>query len=237
MHTNAKFPACCNDARDRDRKESLVVTKHGKMPSTPQKEISYILVMVGRGLHPELGTSGSEHRVRDSLIYVAVGLTLVVLLALYVSTIHDSGTYTSACATSPSKCTLTPRKYYYRRTRRRTQAVAHGALRWTAAQQAVSNSWQIFEGSAFLRYPSVRQTSRGSHRFGVLAAEIRSLSVRNDAARARPHAPRESMTFSERLQEIRTGFERPFCRNKPTIFDRLSYYGAFASLALYLQEN
>ena len=46
------------------------------------------------------------------------------------------------------------------------------------------------------------------------------------------------MTFSERLHEIRTGFERPFwIANISEIFERLSYYGAFASLALYLQER
>ena len=46
------------------------------------------------------------------------------------------------------------------------------------------------------------------------------------------------MTFSERFQEIRTGFERPFwIANLTEIFERLSYYGAFASLALYLQER
>ncbi|MBI1740585.1 MAG: MFS transporter [Candidatus Koribacter versatilis] len=46
------------------------------------------------------------------------------------------------------------------------------------------------------------------------------------------------MTFSARLQEIRTGFERPFwIANITEIFERLSYYGAFASLALYLQEK
>ena len=46
------------------------------------------------------------------------------------------------------------------------------------------------------------------------------------------------MSFSERLQEIRTGFERPFwVANLSEIFERLSYYGAFASLALYLQEK
>jgi POT family proton-dependent oligopeptide transporter len=44
--------------------------------------------------------------------------------------------------------------------------------------------------------------------------------------------------FSRRLQEIRTGFERPFwVANITEIFERLSYYGAFASLALYLQEK
>jgi proton-dependent oligopeptide transporter, POT family len=46
------------------------------------------------------------------------------------------------------------------------------------------------------------------------------------------------LSFSERLQEIRTGFERPFwIANISEIFERLSYYGAFASLALYLQER
>jgi dipeptide/tripeptide permease len=44
--------------------------------------------------------------------------------------------------------------------------------------------------------------------------------------------------FSERLQEIRTGFETPFwVANLSEIFERLSYYGAFSSLALYLQEK
>ncbi|MGH9702997.1 MAG: MFS transporter, partial [Candidatus Acidiferrales bacterium] len=46
------------------------------------------------------------------------------------------------------------------------------------------------------------------------------------------------MNISERLNEIRTGFERPFwVANITEIFERLSYYGAFASLALYLQEK
>src|ERR1039457_7191651 len=47
-----------------------------------------------------------------------------------------------------------------------------------------------------------------------------------------------TLTFSERFHEIRTGFERPFwVANLSEIFERLSYYGAFASLALYLQEQ
>jgi proton-dependent oligopeptide transporter, POT family len=47
-----------------------------------------------------------------------------------------------------------------------------------------------------------------------------------------------SLSFSERFEEIRTGFERPFwIANISEIFERLSYYGAFASLALYLQEK
>ncbi len=44
--------------------------------------------------------------------------------------------------------------------------------------------------------------------------------------------------FLLRLHEIRTGFERPFwVANISEIFERLAYYGAFASLALYLQEK
>ncbi len=46
------------------------------------------------------------------------------------------------------------------------------------------------------------------------------------------------MSVAQRLEEIRTGFERPFwVANISEIFERLSYYGAFASLALYLQEK
>jgi proton-dependent oligopeptide transporter, POT family len=46
------------------------------------------------------------------------------------------------------------------------------------------------------------------------------------------------LTFSQRLHEILTGFERPFwIANLSEIFERLSYYGAFASLALYLQQR
>ena len=46
------------------------------------------------------------------------------------------------------------------------------------------------------------------------------------------------MSFSERLQEIRTGFERPFwIANISELFERLSYYAAFASLARYLHET
>jgi proton-dependent oligopeptide transporter, POT family len=45
------------------------------------------------------------------------------------------------------------------------------------------------------------------------------------------------MGFSQRLQEIREGFERPFwVANISELFERLSYYAAFASLARYLHE-
>ena len=45
------------------------------------------------------------------------------------------------------------------------------------------------------------------------------------------------MSFSQRLREIQTGFERPFwVANISELFERLSYYAAFASLARYLNE-
>ena len=46
------------------------------------------------------------------------------------------------------------------------------------------------------------------------------------------------MNLSQRLHEIRTGFERPFwVANISELFERLSYYAAFASLARYLHET
>ena len=46
------------------------------------------------------------------------------------------------------------------------------------------------------------------------------------------------MAFGQRLAEIRDGFDRPFwIANISEIFERLSYYGAFSSLAVYLQEK
>src|SRR6202158_6174265 len=45
------------------------------------------------------------------------------------------------------------------------------------------------------------------------------------------------MSFSQRLDEVRTGFERPFwVANITELFERLSYYAVFASLARYLHE-
>jgi POT family proton-dependent oligopeptide transporter len=45
------------------------------------------------------------------------------------------------------------------------------------------------------------------------------------------------MGFDQRLEEVRTGFERSFwVANVSELFERLSYYAAFASLARYLHE-
>ena len=46
------------------------------------------------------------------------------------------------------------------------------------------------------------------------------------------------MSFGQRWQEIRAGFEPAFwVANISEIFERLAYYGAFSSLALYLNEK
>lgn len=46
------------------------------------------------------------------------------------------------------------------------------------------------------------------------------------------------MTLAQRWRDIRTGFERPFwVANISELFERLSYYAAFASLARYLNET
>ena len=45
------------------------------------------------------------------------------------------------------------------------------------------------------------------------------------------------MSFAQRWHDIRTGFERPFwVANISELFERLSYYAVFASLARYLHE-
>jgi len=46
------------------------------------------------------------------------------------------------------------------------------------------------------------------------------------------------MGFAQRLEEVRSGFERSFwVANISELFERLSYYAAFASLARYLHET
>src|SRR5271167_992970 len=46
------------------------------------------------------------------------------------------------------------------------------------------------------------------------------------------------LSFAQRWRDIRDGFERPFwVANITELFERLSYYAAFASLARYLNES
>ena len=53
-----------------------------------------------------------------------------------------------------------------------------------------------------------------------------------------PAQLRSPVNVSEQWHEIRTGFERPFwVANITELFERLSYYAAFASLARYLHET
>jgi proton-dependent oligopeptide transporter, POT family len=48
----------------------------------------------------------------------------------------------------------------------------------------------------------------------------------------------QTLSFSQRLSEIKSGFERPFwVANISELFERLSYYAAFAVLVRYLHEN
>jgi dipeptide/tripeptide permease len=48
----------------------------------------------------------------------------------------------------------------------------------------------------------------------------------------------KTLSFSQRLSEIKTGFERPFwVANVTELFERLSYYAVFAVLVRYLHEN
>jgi len=52
------------------------------------------------------------------------------------------------------------------------------------------------------------------------------------------NAEKPNQSWAQRLHEIRTGFERPFwVANVSELFERLSYYAAFASLPRYLHEN
>ena len=53
-----------------------------------------------------------------------------------------------------------------------------------------------------------------------------------------PDLQEKPLSFSQRLQEVRTGFERPFwVANVTELFERLSYYAAFAVIVRYLHEN
>ena len=46
------------------------------------------------------------------------------------------------------------------------------------------------------------------------------------------------MSLGQRIDEVREGFERSFwVANVSEIFERLAYYGSFASLANYLRET
>src|SRR5713226_6037155 len=61
--------------------------------------------------------------------------------------------------------------------------------------------------------------------------------MRHNRASVSQASKEPALSFSQRLSEIRTGFERPFwVANITELFERVSYYAAFASLARYLHE-
>src|SRR5260370_30188837 len=67
--------------------------------------------------------------------------------------------------------------------------------------------------------------------------QLSTLNCRLFTYNSRLASPGGVMSFSQRFDEIRTGFERPFwVANITELFERLSYYAVFASLARYLHE-
>ena len=71
-----------------------------------------------------------------------------------------------------------------------------------------------------------------------MIAGKRALSLSKGTRATLLHTSGATLPFSQRLQEIRTGFERPFwIANISELFERLSYYAVFAVLARYLHEG
>src|SRR5579862_137773 len=95
--------------------------------------------------------------------------------------------------------------------------------------QSLPHSFALCRGVGVLPYQSL-------HPY-FLASLLRSSASLLSATIPALHSG-GSMSLEQRLQEIRDGFERPFwVANISEIFERLSYYGAFSSLAVYLQEK
>jgi POT family proton-dependent oligopeptide transporter len=71
---------------------------------------------------------------------------------------------------------------------------------------------------------------RPYNRVRILASGLLSITIAGLACGG-------DMSFSGRVEEIRTGFERPFwVANVSELFERVSYYGVQAVLAIYLHE-
>src|SRR6185437_13691857 len=71
----------------------------------------------------------------------------------------------------------------------------------------------------------------------LLTAVLNTRFAVSQITKSKTHETTISMSFSERLHDVKTGFERPFwVANITELFERLSYYAAFASLARYLHE-
>ena len=81
---------------------------------------------------------------------------------------------------------------------------------------------------------AMKNTGKGSIRYTAVNTEWNRYNIRMPARKN----PGAALTFSQRLHDIRTGFERPFwVANISELFERLSYYAAFASLPRYLHES
>jgi hypothetical protein len=77
----AKVAGLLKRARDRDRKVSTAGEEHGTDALDElRKEDHYILVMVRQAFG---SAPSSKSRLRDFLIYIAVGIGIVLLLVLY----------------------------------------------------------------------------------------------------------------------------------------------------------
>jgi hypothetical protein len=81
----AKIARLLRSARARDQEESPSKAQIWEEAiQALRREDHYILVMVNQAFRPALGrAAGREHRVRDFLIYVAIGIAVVVVLILY----------------------------------------------------------------------------------------------------------------------------------------------------------
>src|ERR1700722_2265404 len=76
------------------------------------------------------------------------------------------------------------------------------------------------------------------HRSGAQPAHSLQSRPSRSPCVARAAGQESRLSFSQRLKEIRGGFEPAFwVANVSEIFERLAYYGAFSSLANYLHES
>ena len=96
--------------------------------------------------------------------------------------------------------------------------------------------------------PRTSVTIAAGNKRGNKAVRVTGVSAREVEERLRAAMPREltlATGHGELIHEpgpawrdVRTGFERPFwVANISELFERLSYYAAFASLARYLHET
>jgi len=82
----AKIAGLLRNARDQDRRKASGEQTWNDALDALRKEDHYILVMVAQAFSPASGTAeGEQHRVRDFIIYVAVGVAVVIVVVLYAA--------------------------------------------------------------------------------------------------------------------------------------------------------